>query len=106
MKKVKRILALVTVILIVGFILATLVIAFLDFPGKTTVFFTCMLCIIILPIIAWILMWMIGAATGHKNIASYRTEEMEKTMQKADEIRMKQALDAASAPEESPTEEK
>ncbi len=106
MKNLKRILALITVILIVGFILATFVIAFLDFPGKTTVLFTCMLCIIVFPIIAWVLMWMFGAATGRKNVASYRTKEMEETMQKADEIRIKQALDATSGPtEESPAEE-
>ena len=94
MKKAKRILALIIVILIVGFILATLVMAFLDFPNKETVFFTCMLCVIVLPIIAWILMWMFGAATRRKNVASFRSEEMEETMKKADEIRMKQAMDA------------
>lgn len=105
MKKAKRILALVTVILIVGFILATFILAFLDFPGKTTIFFTCMLSIIILPIIAWVLMWMIGAATGRKNVASYRTKEMEETLQEADEIRIRQALDAASRQTKSDSEE-
>lgn len=87
MKKAKRILALIAVILIVGFILATFVMSFLDFPNKDTIFFTCMLCCIILPIIAWVLMWIFGAVTGRKNIASYRTAEMEETMRKADAIR-------------------
>ncbi len=92
MKKAKQILALLTVILIVGFILATFVMAFLDFPNKENIFFTCVLCVIILPIIAWVLMWIIGAVTGRKNVASYRTEEMEETLKKADEIRFQQAL--------------
>lgn len=92
MKKAKQILALLTVILIVGFILATFVMAFLDFPNKENIFFTCVLCVIILPIIAWVLMWIISAMTGRKNVASYRTKEMEETMKQADEIRFQQAL--------------
>ncbi len=92
MKNVKRILALITVILIVAFILATFVIAFLDFPNKENVFFTCMLCVIVLPIIGWVLMWIIGAVTNRKNVASFRSAEMEETMKQADEIRIKKAL--------------
>ena len=30
--------------------------------------------------------------TGRKNVASYRTKEMEETMKQADEIRFQQAL--------------
>ena len=97
MKKAKQILALLTVILIVGFILATFVMAFLDFPNKENIFFTCVLCVIILPIIAWVLMWIIGAMTGRKNVASYRTKEMEETLKKADEIRFHQALNEGSS---------
>lgn len=92
MKKAKRILALLTVVLIVGFILTTFILAFLDFPNKETVFFSCMLCVIVLPVIAWVLMWIISTMTGRKNVASYRTEEMEETMRMADEIRIKKAL--------------
>lgn len=97
MKNVKRILALITVILIVGFILATFVIAFLDFPNKENVFFTCMLCVIVLPIAGWILMWMYSVITNRKNVASFRSEEMEETMKQADEIRIKKALEEAEA---------
>lgn len=86
-KNFKRILALITVILIVCFILATLVIAFLDFPNKDTVFFSCIIGIIVLPIMAWIIMWMYSVITNRKNIASFRSEEMEETMQKAEEIK-------------------
>ncbi len=88
----KRILALITVILIVCFIVATLIIAFLDFPNKETVFFSCMMGVIFLPIAAWIIMWMYSVLTNRKNVASFRSEEMEETMRKADEIRIQQAL--------------
>lgn len=93
----KRILALITVILIVLAILATLVIAFLDFPNKQTVFFSCMMCVIFLPIAAWFFMWMYSVLTNRKNIASFRSEEMEETMKKADEIRIEKALAEAEA---------
>lgn len=93
----KRILALITVILIVLAILATLVIAFLDFPNKQTVFFSCMMGVIFLPIVAWFIMWMYSVLTNRKNIASFRSEEMEETMKKADEIRIEKALEEAEA---------
>ena len=86
-KNFKRILALITVILIICLILATFVIAFLDFPNKNTVFFSCMIGTIVLPIMAWIIMWMYSVVTNRKNIASFRSEEMEETMQKAEEIK-------------------
>lgn len=100
MKKAKRILALIAVILIVGFILATFVMSFLDFPNKDTIFFTCMLCCIMLPIIAWILMWIFGAITGRKNVASYRSTEMEETMKKADAIRDEMEFSQAETTEQ------
>lgn len=88
----KRILALITVVLIICAIIATLVVAFLDFPNKETVFFSCMMGIIFLPIMAWIIMWMYGVITRNKNIASFRSKEMEETMQKADIIKYEQEL--------------
>ncbi len=97
MKNIKRIAALLTVILIVGFIIATLVIAFLDFPNKQTVFLSCMAGVIILPIIAWIFLWIIGVLTNRKNIASFRSEEMEETMRQADEIRFRREQEAAAS---------
>lgn len=95
--KFKRVLALITVILIVCFIIATFVVACLDFPNKETVFFSCMMAVIVLPIIAWLLMWMYSVITNRKNIASYRSEEMEETMKQADEIRFKKALKEGAA---------
>lgn len=93
----KRIMALITVILIVCFVIATFIIACLDFPNKETVFFSCMIGLIVLPIIGWILMWIFSTITGRKNVASYRTEEMEETMRQADEIRFKKALEEGAA---------
>lgn len=84
---IKRILALITVILIVCFVIATFIIACIDFPGKETVFFGCILGVIFLPIFAWLFLWMYSVLTNKKNIASFRSEEMEETMRKADEIR-------------------
>jgi uncharacterized membrane protein len=100
----KRIMALITVILIVCFVIATFIIACLDFPNKETVFFSCMIGLIVLPIIGWILMWISSTITGRKNVASYRTEEMEETMRQADEIRFKKALEEGAASGEEETE--
>ena len=44
---------------------------------------------IIFPIFLWIAMWIYGAVTGRKNVASFRTEEMEETLRQAEEIRQK-----------------
>lgn len=96
----KRTMALITVILIVCFVIATFIIACLDFPNKETVFFSCMIGLIVLPIIGWILMWIFSVVTGRKNVASYRTEEMEETMRQADEIRFKKALEEGAAASE------
>lgn len=92
-QNIKRMLALITVILIVAFVLATLVIAILDFPGKSTVFGICITCLIALPIMAWFLLWMVGVLSNRKNIASFRSAEMEETMQKAEEIKYQKELE-------------
>lgn len=89
-KNIKRVLALITVILMIGLIIATFIVACIDFPNKETVFPCCILAMIILPIIGWIIMWMYGVITRRKNAASFRSEEMEEIMQKADEIRSHQ----------------
>ena len=84
---IKRIVALITVILIVCFIIATFIIACIDFPGKETVFYGCIIGVIFLPIFSWIFLWMYSVLSNKKNIASFRSEEMEETMRQADEIR-------------------
>lgn len=88
--KLKRILAMTTVVVIVLFIIATFVIACLDFPNKQAVLTSCILGTIFLPIMAWIFLWMHSIITRKKNIASFRSAEMEEIMQKADEIKAQQ----------------
>lgn len=86
-QKLKRIFALATVILIVLFIIATFVVALLDFPNKMVVFTGLAAGMVFLPIMGWLVLWMIGLLTKKKNIASFRSEEMEETMKQAEQIR-------------------
>ena len=64
--KLKRILAMTTVVVIVLFIIATFVIACLDFPNKQAVLTSCILGTIFLPIMAWIFLWMHSILTRKK----------------------------------------
>ncbi len=86
-QKLKRILALIAVIAIFLLVIATFIVALLDFPNKMVVFTGMIAGIIFLPIFAWLLLWMIGILSKKKNIASFRSEEMEKTMAQAEEIK-------------------
>ena len=87
--KTKRIMAWIGIGVIGLWILATAVIAILPVPNKGRIFPFFMFGCIIFPIFLWIGMWIYGAVTGKKNVASYRTEEMEETLRQAEEIRQK-----------------
>ena len=87
--KAKRIMAWIGIGIIGLWILATAVIAILPVPNKGRIFPFFMFGCIIFPIFLWIGMWIYGAVTGKKNVASYRTEEMEETLRQAEEIRQK-----------------
>lgn len=65
----KQIAALVCVILIVLLCLASLVLAFCDFEGAKTWFMGCMGLTLVLPIFAWIYIWLFGKITNKKTIA-------------------------------------
>lgn len=86
-QKLKRILALFCVIVIVLFIIAAFVVAIIDFPNKLVVFTGMAAGVVFLPIFAWIFIWMFGILTRKKTIASFRSEEMEKTMEQAEQIK-------------------
>lgn len=86
-KNLKRVFALIAVALILLLIVAAAVVAVLDFPNKTPVFASLFAAMVFLPIIAWIFLWLYGIITGKKNIASFRSEEMEKTMSDAERIK-------------------
>ncbi len=89
-QKLKRFFALATVILIVLFVIATFIVALLDFPNKMAVFTGLAAGMVFLPVMAWLFLWMIGLLTKKKNIASFRNEEMEKTMEQAEQIKQMQ----------------
>ena len=84
---VKRILAWVGIVIIALWLTATLLIAALPIPNKAAIFPFFIIGCIVFPVFLWIAMWAYGAITGEKNVASFRTAEMEETMRKADEIR-------------------
>ena len=89
MKRIKKIFAIVALILIFGWIIATFVIAVTNFPGKQELFRVFMLGCIAFPVIAWVGLWMLGILTNKKNIASFRSEEMEDNIKKAELIKEK-----------------
>ena len=86
-QKIKQIAALIPVIFMVLFIIATFIVSILDFPNKAPIFTALMSGVIFIPIFLWIFIWMIGILTKKKNIASFRSEEMEKTMEQAELIK-------------------
>lgn len=85
--KAKRIFAIIALVIIFLWIIATFLSSILNFPGKESINKFFLIGMIILPIILWVILWMIGVITGKKNVASFRSEEMEKAMKLADEIK-------------------
>lgn len=68
--KIKRIGALIGVILLVGAIVATLVMAILGYTFENSVFMGLIIADICLPILLWIYIWLFGKMTGKHTIAS------------------------------------
>lgn len=85
--KAKRIFAILGLIVIVLWIIGLVLTSILDFPNKASINRVFIIGIFTIPIMFWILFWMIGVITGKKNVASFRSEEMEETMKLADEIK-------------------
>lgn len=79
----KRILALAGVVIITLWVLATFVLAVVHAAIFKYFMFGC----IALPIVLWLAIWFVGLLTGKKTIASFRTEEMDRTMAEADRIK-------------------
>lgn len=84
---IKRIWAIIGLSLIALWLIATVVTAFAPIPGKESIFPVMIAGCVIFPIMLWIILWLVSVITKKKNIASFRSEEMEKTMRQADEIR-------------------
>lgn len=89
--KVKRILAIIALVLIAAWIGVTIFMGITDSPLFPKFMVGC----VILPIVAWIFIWMFGVLTKTKTIASFRSAEMDETMRQADEIREKLAQEKA-----------
>ena len=79
----KRILALAGIVIIAAWVVVTFVLAVMHAAIFKYFMFGC----IALPIILWLAIWFVGLLTGKKTIASFRTEEMEKTMEEAERIK-------------------
>ena len=73
-KTPKQIAALICVALLVGMYVATLVVAFLDFPGSDRLFQACLVATIGLPILLWIYIWLYGKVQERRDEAG-RNEE-------------------------------
>ena len=71
MKKwnVKRIAALAAVVLLVAMYLVTLVAAIFDASASGVLFKACLICTIVVPVMAWGFIWLYGQMTGKKTIA-------------------------------------
>lgn len=80
----KRIFAIIGLIVILGWIIATLALAVFPIPMKTVLFPIFAAGCVILPILLWLLLWMISVVTGKKNIATFEVKkDDEETLSKA-----------------------
>lgn len=69
--KMKRIGALVGVILLAGSIIATLVMAILGYTFESPLFMGLVVADICLPILLWVYIWLFGKLTGKHTMASF-----------------------------------
>lgn len=88
--KAKRIFALLGIIFILLWIIATLILSFAPIPARETLFPIFVAGCVIFPIMLWIILWMISFISGKKNIASYTTKEMDEIREKAEKIKYSQ----------------
>lgn len=69
--KMKRIGALLGIILLVGSIIATLIMAILGYTFENPLFMGLIIADICLPILLWVYIWLFGKLTGKHTIASF-----------------------------------
>lgn len=96
----KRIFAIIGLIVIFLWIAATVIVAFIPFPGKTFVFGLLAAGCVLLPLMFWIILWVVSSLTGKDNIATFRTKAMNETMMKAEMIKNAQKDKSESQTEE------
>lgn len=98
--KAKRIFAILGLVIIFSWIVFTVILAVTPFPGKEILFPIFAVGCIFLPILLWIILWMVSFLSGKKNIASFRSKEMEETMKKADKIRYSEEINDKESKDE------
>jgi len=99
---IKRILAVIGLIVILGWIIATLALAILPIPMKTVLFPIFAAGCVLLPIMLWLLLWMISVVTGKKNVATFEVNKNseEETLSKATKDETEEAISEAADVEE------
>jgi amino acid permease len=92
--KTKRVLAWIGIVLVVLWFTATMLLALLPVPNKDRLFPFFIFGCIIIPILIWVIIWIVGLLTGKRTVASFRSEETQKMMDEADEIRYREIVKA------------
>ena len=65
----KRIAALIAIILLAALYVVTLLVAIFDQSASGNLFKICLICTVVVPVLAWIFIWIYGQMTGKKTIA-------------------------------------
>lgn len=81
-KTMKRIFAIIGLVILFLWIAITVVTALVPFPGKEVIFPALVAGCILIPLIIWIVLWMISFVTGKKNIASLQNESTNEQFEK------------------------
>ena len=68
----KRIAALTAVVLLVAMYVITLIAAIFDSSASGILFRACLICTIVVPVMAWGFIWLYGQMTGKKTIADLK----------------------------------
>ena len=66
---IKRIAAMAAIVILVGMYLLTLIFAIAKFPGAQELFRAYLILTVAVPILAWLLIWVIGALRGKRTFA-------------------------------------
>ena len=99
---IKRILAVIGLIVILGWIIATLALAVFPIPMKTVLFPIFAAGCVLLPILLWLFLWMISVVTGKKNVATFEVnkESGEETLSKATKDEAEEVISEAADAED------
>ena len=103
--KTKRVLAWIGIALVVIWFSATMLLAVLPVPNKDKLFPFFIFGCIVIPILIWVIIWIVGLLTGKRTVASFRSEETQKMMDEADEIRYREIVKETENPAEESDEE-